>query len=91
MMWAVFEEMPPFGLEDYMKSKVIKINTIKDITELVKHASNTEGDVTLRKGKFVIDGKSIMGVFSIDLTSGATIEYPEDAAELEEYISKFLI
>ena len=39
------------------------------------------------KGKYSIDAKSIMGIFSIDLSQGAVIEYPDDAVELDEFIS----
>lgn len=70
-----------------MKTKFIKIDSIKDITDLVKAASAVDGDVEIRKGRWVIDGSSLMGVMSIDLSGGATIAYPEDAIEFENFLN----
>lgn len=72
-----------------MKSKFIKITGITDASNLVKNASNVEGEITLRKGRYAIDCKSIMGIFSIDISTGVTVEYPEDAIEFENFISQF--
>ena len=69
--------------------RYIKVNGITDITMLVKNAIATQGDVNIIKGKYCIDAKSIMGVFSLDLSTGATIEYPDEAKKFDEYISKF--
>lgn len=65
----------------------IKVNAISDATKIVQIAANVNGDVIITKGKYSIDAKSIMGIFSIDLSQGAVIEYPDDAVELDEFIS----
>lgn len=65
----------------------IKVNAISDATKIVQMATNVNGDVIITKGKYSIDAKSIMGIFSIDLSQGAVIEYPDDAVELDEFIS----
>lgn len=72
-----------------MKSIYVKINGIADISKLAIAAGAVDGDVTVRKGKYVVDGKSIMGLFSLDLSTGATVEYPEDATDFENYIVTF--
>ena len=69
--------------------RYIKVNSITDIAMLVKNAIAMQGDVNITKGKYCVDAKSIMGVFSLDLATGATIEYPDDAKEFDKYISKF--
>ena len=65
----------------------IKVNAISDATKIVQMAANVNGDVIITKGKYSIDAKSIMGIFSIDLSQGAVIEYPDDAAELDAFMS----
>lgn len=65
----------------------IKVNAISDATKIVQMAANVNGDVIITKGKYSIDAKSIMGIFSIDLSQGAVIEYPDDAVELDAFIS----
>ena len=69
----------------------IKISGISDATTLVTKASAVEGDVTITRGRYSIDAKSIMGVFSIDLSAGVIIEYPDGEIELDKYCKKFEI
>ncbi len=69
----------------------VKIEKYDDIKKLVEIASKIEGDVTIKRGKYVIDGKSIMGILSIDLSKGVYIEYPNDAAQLTEFLKPFEI
>lgn len=71
-----------------MVTKQISINTIKDMMDFVNEASKVFGDVLIRKGKYVIDGKSIMGILSIDPSTGITIEYPEDATDFEAFLTE---
>lgn len=72
-----------------MKTLFIKMSAISDVTKLCQAATGVDGDVTVRKGKYVIDGKSLMGLFSLDMSTGVTIEYPEDAATFEEFVEQF--
>ena len=71
------------------KSKFIKMNSVTDVMNFVKEASKIEGDVTVLKGRYIIDGKSVMGVMSIDMSTGMTVEYPADAIDFENFISQF--
>lgn len=72
-----------------MKSLFVKISGITDVSKLAAAASNVFGDVTVIKGRYAVDGKSIMGLFSLDMSTGATIEYPEDAKDFEAYIMQY--
>ena len=74
-----------------MKKMYVAINTINKATEFVQKASQVDGDVICTKGQYTIDGKSIMGVFSIDISEGIIVEYPETATDFEEYISQFKV
>ena len=72
-----------------MKTLFIKISGIADVTNFVGAASAVIGDVIATKGRFCVDCKSIMGMFSIDTSTGFTVEYPETAIDFENYIMKF--
>ena len=74
-----------------MKKMYVAINTINKAIEFVQKASQVDGDVICTKGRYTIDGKSIMGVFSIDISEGIIVEYPETATDFEEYISQFKV
>lgn len=46
----------------------IKLNTISDVKEFVNITNRYDFDIDLVCGRYAIDGKSIMGIFSLDLT-----------------------
>lgn len=46
----------------------VLLNSIEKVKKFVNITSNFETDVFLRAGRYVIDAKSIMGIFSLDLT-----------------------
>jgi len=50
-----------------MKTVNIKFTTIKDVQDFVKIVTRHEGDIDLVSGRYIIDAKSIMGIFSLDL------------------------
>ena len=52
-------------METIMK---IKLNTVNDIKEFVNRAMMCKFDIDLISGRYVIDAKSIMGIFSLDLS-----------------------
>ena len=80
----------PRERHDNMKTMTIKIYSIPDVSTLVAKAIKVENnDITITQGRYVIDGKSLMGVFSLDLTREIVVEYPETAFEFEDFIRKF--
>lgn len=72
-----------------MVSCIISISGLKDVYDFIKEASKVEGDVTLKRGKYVVDAKSFLGVLSIDVSQDTSVTYPEDAIEFAEYIEQF--
>ena len=74
-----------------MKKMYIAINTINRAIEFVQKASQVDGDVICTKGRYTIDGKSIMGIFFFFFSEGIMVEYPETATDFEEYISQFKV
>ena len=74
-----------------MKKMYIAINTINRAIEFVQKASQVDGDVICTKGRYSIEGKSIIGIFSNNISEGIMVEYPETATDFEEYISQFKV
>ena len=52
-----------------MKEIKIKLSNVQDIREFVNVVILADYDVDLVQGRYVIDAKSIMGIFSLDLLS----------------------
>ncbi|MDD6616192.1 MAG: HPr family phosphocarrier protein [Lachnospiraceae bacterium] len=46
----------------------VKLNSIENVKNFVDALKSIDGNFELVSGKYVIDAKSIMGIFSLDLT-----------------------
>ena len=44
------------------------INTIEKVKRFAAIAAKCKADITLKHDKYIVDGKSIMGIFSLDLS-----------------------
>lgn len=71
-------------------TKYVFIHGISDLMELVREATKVDGDVLCKKGKYIVDAKSLMGMMSIDPSTGVTFEYPDDAVDFDSFLNKFM-
>lgn len=46
----------------------IKLNTIEDVYEFVRIATDCAVEVDVKQKHYTVNGKSILGIFSLDLT-----------------------
>lgn len=51
---------------DSLVKLVLKINVMRDISEFVTITNRIKCDVTVKKDRYVLDGKSILGMWSIN-------------------------
>ena len=56
-----------------MIQKSVRLNSIEQVKAFVNIAMSKDFDVDLTQGKYIVNGKSIMGVFSLDLTLPITM------------------
>ena len=54
-------------------SCVVRLNTIEKVKNFVSRVSTFECDVDIIYGRYVIDGKSMMGIFSLNLMNPITV------------------
>ena len=74
-----------------MKSVTILLNTINDVKVFVNMVSKYDFDVDLISGRYAVDAKSIMGIFSLDLSKPLTMEIrSDDCADFLNEIKPFL-
>lgn len=52
-----------------MTERIVRINSMKEADEFNKICSKFACDMDLASGKYYVDAKSIMGIFSLDLSS----------------------
>lgn len=75
-----------------MKTFNIMLNSINDVKNFVNTVNRFDFDVDLTSGRYVVDAKSIMGIFSLDLSKSIKVDvYSDDAGEFINEIKDFII
>lgn len=52
----------------------IDLNKFENVKKFCQVASQKQCAITLKRGKYVVDGKSIIGIFSLDLSFPVELE-----------------
>lgn len=75
-----------------MKTVKIRLSTIEDVRDFVEVVRQFEGDIDLSSGRYIVDAKSIMGIFSLDLMSPITLTaHAENCNKLIDSLKKYII
>ncbi len=73
------------------KTKVM-LGTINDVKNFVSVVTQCDYDVDLISGRYAVDAKSIMGIFSLDLSKPIELEaHTDDASEFFAQIKEFIV
>ena len=64
-----------------MKTFFLMLNSINDVKDFVNIVSRYDFDVDLTSGRYVVDAKSIMGIFSLNLSKPIKVEVHDDNCE----------
>lgn len=74
-----------------MVSVNIMLNTISDVKNFVNLVSKYDFEIDLTSGRYVIDAKSIMGIFSLDLSKPIKLDaHCKDDKKFLEEIKPYL-
>ena len=75
-----------------MKSVQIKLSAINDITGFVDTVKKYSADATLRSGSYMVNARSIMGIFILDLMKPVDlIVKGDDCDPLLSEISQYIV
>ena len=75
-----------------MKEYSVRIETIEDVKKFVSTVMRFDFDIDLISGRYSIDAKSIMGIFSVDLSKELKlVAHTDDTAELEAALEHFIV
>ena len=74
-----------------MNTFQILLSSINDVKNFVNTVSKYDYEIDLTSGRYVVDAKSIMGIFSLDLSKPIKVEIHNDncedlVSELKPYI-----
>ena len=70
-----------------MKSIMIKLETIEDVKEFVSIMVQFNGYFDLASGRYIVDAKSVMGIFSMDLSKALELRILETNEQEEEIMA----
>lgn len=74
-----------------MKSFLLKLTQAEEVKEFVNTVNRYSYEMDLRAGRHVVDAKSILGIFSLDLSKPISLDvYSDDCADLMEDIRRFM-
>lgn len=75
-----------------MKSIKVSLSMAESVKNFVNIVSKYPYDIDLRSGRFVIDAKSLLGIFSLDLSKPIVLEiYSDKCEDLLAELSQFTI
>ena len=69
-----------------MIQRKIQFKLVPDITKFINAASRCDFDIDLVSGRYVIDGKSIMGIWSMDLAKAIELDIHADEGEAAAFL-----
>ena len=69
-----------------MKTVSISLNSIDKVKAFVTDISKYDFDFDLVSGRYVIDAKSIMGIFSLDLSKPINLNVHAEGSNLDEVL-----
>lgn len=75
-----------------MTKTTVFLQAINDVKDFVNVVMRYDFDIDLVSGRYAIDAKSIMGIFSLDLSKPIELRaYTDDAEKLFEAIDRFIV
>ena len=76
-----------------MKTINISLNSVDKVKTFVNTISSLEGDFDLSSNRYVVDAKSIMGIFSLDLSKPLRLDIHEHSNidQILDKLSEFIV
>ena len=70
----------------------IRMSTIDDVKHFVTQANAQVSDIDVGSGRYRVDAKSLLGIFSVDLSRPIEMRiYSDDCGDLLERIRPYII
>ena len=78
-----------------MHTVQVNLNSVEKVRAFVNSVNTFNSEFDLVSGRFVIDAKSIMGIFSIDLSRKLTLKIKSDnideCKKIKEKLKEFIV
>lgn len=75
-----------------MYETMVELKAINDVKNFVNTVMLFDYDIDLVSGRYAVDAKSIMGIFSLDLSKAIKLQaHTEDPEKLIAALDKFIV
>lgn len=74
-----------------MYKETIALSGVEDVKKFVAITNNYKCNINLVSGQYKIDAKSIMSIFSLDLSKPVEIQVEDCPDQLKEDIKEFIV
>lgn len=74
-----------------MQELMLKLNMVSDVKEFIEQVSKIDVDVDLSKDRYIIDAKSVVGIFTLDLSDPVKLVIHSDDESLIEPFKKWAV
>ena len=75
-----------------MKTAKVRLLTIKDVGNFVDAVRKYDAEIDLASGRYVVDAKSIMGIFSLDLMNPILLTaYGENSEKILPSLKNYIV
>jgi len=88
------KKQPPNYLKEVntMTNATVSLQAINDVKDFVNIVMKYDFDIDLVSGRYAVDAKSIMGIFSLDLSKPIQLNaHTDDAEDFLKEISKYIV
>lgn len=72
-----------------MMKLTLKLNSLDEVKRFIGITSRFDADLSLVNGRYSVDAKSILGVFSMDLSQPVQLVCEREDEELKKALSMF--
>lgn len=77
-----------------MEKVIVNLGDMNTVKKFVQKTSKLDCDMDLVSGRYVVDGKSIMGIFSLDLSKPVELDIDAEGpilAQAIDELSEFIV
>jgi len=74
-----------------MTTVKVSLNTVEKVKGFVNTVSPLDGDFDLVSDRYVVDAKSIMGIFSLDLSKTLTLQIHSDVEKVLPLLAPYIV
>ena len=73
-----------------MRQVLIRLRSAEQVQSFVRTLTALSGDFELISGKYILDARSLMGLFSLDLSKPVALKVYDDSTENLKAIAKYI-